>query len=713
MASPSVSNLCLDCGAVDFSTTPSRDELQVLREIGPSSALSPTGTCELCDIMNWMLDAPPNGIARDNLSLIRSTSFEAGKGEGYDYRQPDRWPHGFIKIARPSDIVEHWGRPYHDISDIPRFATFTDSPNPDRFKKKRWAYCMPGTVNPGRLDCTAIHSWLQYCSRSHDHCKPSSHPELPIRVIDCMMDKVVQAPKNSHYTTLSYVWGTSPDDSEVSDGGSLINLPVTIRDALSLTIALGYRYIWIDRYCIDQKNPAEKLAQIQQMGDIYQASSLTIFAACGTGPRHGLPGVGETPRQIQIKREIYGREMVGLLDHPRKLIRGSVWMQRGWTYQEAMLSRRRLFLTDQQAYFECRHDFVRDEIYGLGEPLYSGDSGLGLRMAPGAPNQSMFKDMTFEWSTSTQIFRYISDYSRRQLTFESDRLFALLGVLNVVSELKYPVFHLQGIPIITSTPAPRNCWGPQVPRPVWSITTAFMVGMTWNVEAGMRRNQEFPSWSWISWAGAVSWGGNGHSEPRIDGITDTSALFSGSVWIEDSSGRIRGLETYRDEGNTLGLSLPRIIHVESETYEVNLIHLSNSLEGCYTFGDNHYRYHESGQRLCAIPAGDWATWEADSTIRSYISFNSFDVGTTLAMAKSYKVLVVLCGSQERQMMGGFGATEGKVLRMSGENYEVIGHISLSVHSVYFKPSETSGIDVSRVTRDMVLPKMKRERVCIV
>ncbi|KAF2267345.1 HET-domain-containing protein [Lojkania enalia] len=691
MVSSSVSKLCLNCATVDFSTSPSHDETQVLREVGPSSALSPPGTCELCDVMNWMLDAPPNGIARDRLSLIRRESFEARKGEGYDYCQPDRWPHGFIKLARLSEIVEHWGRSYHDISDIPRFATFTDSHGTGRHKKLS-AYCMPSTVNPSRLDYTAIHSWLQYCDQSHDHCKPSSHPTLPIRVIDCEAEEVVQAPENCDYTTLSYVWRTSPDDSKVSDGGSLINVPSTIRDALSLTIALGYRYIWIDRYCIDQQNSVEKLAQIQQMGDIYQASSLTIFAACGIGPQHGLPGVDETPRQGQIKRSICSREIVGLLDHPRKLIQGSVWMKRGWTYQEAILSKRRLFITDQQAYFECRHNLVRDEIYSLGEPLYPGDSGLGLRMALGAPNQSIFTNMTFEWFTSIEIFRYISDYSRRQLTFEGDRLLALLGVFKVVSELKYPVFHLQGIPIITSTPAPRNCWGPQVPRPMWPISTAFMVDMTWSVKSGMRRNPESPSWSWISWAGAVSWGGNGHSEPLIDGITDNSTFFNGSVWTEDSSGHIRDLETYIDEGNTLGLSLPRIVHTESETYDVNLVHLSSPLEGCYTFGDDHYRYHVSRQRLCSIPAGDWATWETSLAIKPYISFDSFDVTTTLLKAKPYKVLVVLYGSQERQMMGGFGATEGKILRASEESYEVIGHIALSVHSVYFKLGETSEIN---------------------
>jgi hypothetical protein len=135
MVSASISQLCSDCAAVDFSTSLSQDETLVLREVGPSSVLSPPGACALCDIMNWMLDASPNDVVRDKLSLVRGVSYEATKGEGRDYRQPDRWPRGFIKLSRPADIVEHWGRPYHDISDIPRFATFTDPLGTERLKK--------------------------------------------------------------------------------------------------------------------------------------------------------------------------------------------------------------------------------------------------------------------------------------------------------------------------------------------------------------------------------------------------------------------------------------------------------------------------------------------------------------------------------------------------------------------------------------------------
>ncbi|PVH77682.1 HET-domain-containing protein [Cadophora sp. DSE1049] len=228
------------------------------------------------------------------------------------------------------------------------------------------AYCRSSCIDPGCLDYAAIGSLLKHCNRTHKVCRPSPWPSLPIQLIDCMEQKVVPALESCDYTTLSYVWGKSPDESYVSSDGSLVNPPATIRDAMTVTLALGYRYIWIDRYCIDQNDTTKKLAQIWQMGSVYRASVLTIFSTGGTGPQHGLPGVGKTLRQSQIKRTIHGREIVGVLDQPRKLIEDSVWMSRGWTYQEAMLSKRRLCLTDQQFYFECCSDLSRDEIYGLG-----------------------------------------------------------------------------------------------------------------------------------------------------------------------------------------------------------------------------------------------------------------------------------------------------------------------------------------------------------
>ena len=66
-----------------------------------------------------------------------------------------------------------------------------------------------------------------------------------------------------------------------------------------MTNRLGYRYIWIDRYCVNQRDEQESADQVGKMDLIYQNAKLTIIAAIGDDPTHGLPGVGRRRREPQ------------------------------------------------------------------------------------------------------------------------------------------------------------------------------------------------------------------------------------------------------------------------------------------------------------------------------------------------------------------------------------------------------------------------------
>ncbi|KAH6647812.1 heterokaryon incompatibility [Truncatella angustata] len=54
-----------------------------------------------------------------------------------------------------------------------------------------------------------------------------------------------------------------------------------VRDAISATKSLGYRYLWVDKHCIDQSNETDIRRQISQMGNIYAQAEVTIIAAAG------------------------------------------------------------------------------------------------------------------------------------------------------------------------------------------------------------------------------------------------------------------------------------------------------------------------------------------------------------------------------------------------------------------------------------------------
>jgi hypothetical protein len=89
------------------------------------------------------------------------------------------------------------------------------------------------------------------------------------------------------------------------------------------------------------------------MGLIYQNAQATIIAAAGDDPNYGFPGVRLKLRDPRPWGRIENHLLVALFPDPREIVRSSTRASRGWTFLEALFSRRRIIFTDQQVYFEC------------------------------------------------------------------------------------------------------------------------------------------------------------------------------------------------------------------------------------------------------------------------------------------------------------------------------------------------------------------------
>jgi hypothetical protein len=127
-------------------------------------------------------------------------------------------------------------------------------------------------------------------------------PLLPIRVIDVdthgQARIIEMAGIRANYRTLSYCWGQGKKLLCKKRSGSYEqfkqelpvddSMPKTFRDALKVTRVLGYRFLWIDALCIVQDDPDDVRNEMAMMGDIYQQSALTIFAANGPDTDSGL-----------------------------------------------------------------------------------------------------------------------------------------------------------------------------------------------------------------------------------------------------------------------------------------------------------------------------------------------------------------------------------------------------------------------------------------
>jgi hypothetical protein len=155
--------------------------------------------------------------------------------------------------------------------------------------------------------------------------------------------RIVQAPWNSRYIALSYVWGSVPTFSLLKQNvGQVLGtdglhsvydrLPQTIHDAILAVIVLQEAYLWVDALCLVQDDKAEIDEAVTKMGLIYENSVLTIIAATGKDSSSGLPGLRNGSRlAAQTVEEVFPGTRMMVLRTVDQYLEPSVYRSRGWT----------------------------------------------------------------------------------------------------------------------------------------------------------------------------------------------------------------------------------------------------------------------------------------------------------------------------------------------------------------------------------------------
>jgi Heterokaryon incompatibility protein (HET) len=334
----------------------------------------------------------------------------------------------------------------------------------------------------------------------HNESRKQSLPEGAIRLVDCAHRCIVTNGSNCEYLTLSYVWGkvqpswlvTTNSNVEVLSQPSALDsvskcsgqkLPRTIADAIELTTKLNFRYLWVDSLCIVQDSVKDKEIQIQNMHNIYQNSVLTIIQANADHADIALPGV-ITPRPNDESKTkafttssphcimSFGIERKGFSKWSGQ------YSTRGWTYQEEMLSPRRLYLTSDMVEFHCDQGIFK-EGYTSVVPLTS----LASAMSPQSLSGYELPD-----SVRVEQFRkFVMDYSLRKFTDPDDFLRAFAGLYN---HLCHHSSHRCSVEVAMATPL---CL---LPRALFWLRnrtySPIPVRRLW-------KGAQLPSWSWSTW----------------------------------------------------------------------------------------------------------------------------------------------------------------------------------------------------------------------
>ncbi|KAK0721928.1 hypothetical protein B0T26DRAFT_673691 [Lasiosphaeria miniovina] len=218
------------------------------------------------------------------------------------------------------------------------------------------------------------------------------------------------------------------------------------------------------------------------------------IAFCGfLGQLESTGTHGDRPRETPLYARVKGRLLVCVPPDPATLITSSTWATRGWTYQEGLLARRRLFFTDREMSYECRNLLCREAIR-LPAQVERGLKEIHLDLFSWIYNRQAVTDPRTRFNS---IFNVLAEYTSRRLTYQSDALNAMLGIFQIFADReRNPTYYICGVPVLSQDD--------KIDRDMsWQPLVGFINGLTLLSKRPAKRRPGFPSWSWTGWEGVV------------------------------------------------------------------------------------------------------------------------------------------------------------------------------------------------------------------
>ncbi len=349
-----------------------------------------------------------------------------------------------------------------------------------------------GRMQGSRHDLDLAASWLRQCQSHHSECHGDGSGLYPTRLLRLvgtgtetklvLVESVESAQSPGPYTALSHCWGsvqplktTSENYKRHISGIEYSELPRSFQDAVLVTRSLSVEYLWIDSLCIIQDSKQDWQRECPRMVTVYSNSLLTIAAADAADSCVGFLSDYSPPLFPSVELLAV---VVEYSDGRQETI-GSTWKtvlsKRGWALQERLLSPRVLSFRRNRLVWQCNdHTRSDDQHYPITiERVSFGDLKRQLM------------DGLDEWGLLDYWCDVVRVYSQCQLTLASDKLPALSGLANQVSQrLKKP--YLAGI---------------------WQDD--FHIGLSWYNQCDCTKSSPFlsrtaeeqaivngPSWSW-------------------------------------------------------------------------------------------------------------------------------------------------------------------------------------------------------------------------
>jgi len=299
--------------------------------------------------------------------------------------------------------------------------------------------------------------WMRLCSERHEECGSSSSNDpngrssefTPNRLIEVIPNEQSRAlhwklttwerpvPQRPRYLTLSHCWGSSlhtcltkANLSALAVASPATALPKTYQDAMSVTVSLGYRYLWIDSLCIVQDDADDWKAQSAEMGLVYQNTSCNIAAAWAKEGSQGCfnardPAAMIAPDSVSIDA---GDERILSFDVVQRWkwfgsVANAPLNLRGWVLQERYMSPRQLSFAREEVFWECR---------GLAASESHPDGLPAVLFLPEGTDMPLSSKPQLEYADELTLRRkwmeLVEKYTTSKLSVYTDKLIAMAGL---------------------------------------------------------------------------------------------------------------------------------------------------------------------------------------------------------------------------------------------------------------------------------------------
>lgn len=284
---------------------------------------------------------------------------------------------------------------------------------------------------------------LQTCVESHKTCSDGEPVSFPTRLLEVRTEdekpslRLVQREgMRGRYAALSHCWGkfgglqtTKSTLEEHKNRIKASDLSKTVYDAVLITRGLSLNYLWVDILCIIQDDEHDWKHESSKMDLVYRQAHITIAASGAKDGTEGcffsrkpLPEPVTVPVTYPPNTELTkihfkmhtGSVAAGLAESPLN--------KRGWCLQESILSPRIIHFGKDRVLWQCRESFAAEDYRQLKQaqlPSWRGQSSQ--------PQTPSVQELGIDsW------FNIIEDYTRRNLTKEDDKLYAIDGLANLL-----------------------------------------------------------------------------------------------------------------------------------------------------------------------------------------------------------------------------------------------------------------------------------------